>query len=85
MTHFLLSEASLKLMMYNFGYKILHEYMENLPDDEDLKVLDTLIAWEMGLLYRSMRKHSLTKEQDTDLFFDFETENEESEEPETGE
>ena len=53
MAQFLFSDGSLRYFLLNFGQKVLEEYTEEPLDEEDLYVLEALLAWEMGLLYKA--------------------------------
>ena len=48
------SESSLKFFMLQAGYKIVQEYLNEVPDGEDVIVLESMINCELDLLYRSL-------------------------------
>ena len=53
------SEASLRYFLYNLGFKLIKEYTDSLPDEEDQHVLDSIICWELGMLYRAIEKDGM--------------------------
>lgn len=64
MAHILFSEGSLRYFLLNFGQKLIQEYTEQPLDEEDLYVLESLLAWELGLLQKSSNRKLIREEEE---------------------
>lgn len=50
------SETTFRYFLLNYGQKVLIEYLEHLPDEEDLRTLESLLEWELGLLNKELQR-----------------------------